>query len=197
MKRLIKGFLRRYLGTQVIKVHYLGRRIDIDDTYVDDIVSSLKYDDFLLGDTEEFTSAKLEGIKKKFADDTYKAYGILENGTLIFSCWISLKKIGLPVIATSSICLNNDQGYLEDDFCRVEYRGRGFQKRMIRYRLSQLADLGKSEAIVTVIDGNIPSLRAYLKSGMKDLGVFYCGKLLWRPFCTLTYKKKSFFDSKI
>lgn len=196
IKKISNGLMRRFLGTQIIKVHYLGRKIVPQTTDVDDLVKPLEYNDFLLGDKEEFTAEKLEIVKKRLDDNTYKAYGIIEDNKLIYSGWISLEKIGLPVILKDEIHLNEYQGYLEDAFCSLNSRGKGIHSKMISYRLSRLFELGKKEAIVTVIEGNTPSLKAEMKNGMKDLGVFYCGKILWRPFCTLS-KKKKLFDTKI
>lgn len=197
MNSIIKGLMRRFGGTQIIKVHYLGMRIIPKKTDLDDVVRVLNYDDFLLGDKEEFTPAKLEMIKKRFEDDSYKAFGIIENNKLIYSCWISLKILGLPVVLKEQKQLGPEQGYLEDAYCSIKARGRGMHTKMISYRLSRLFDYGKKDGIITVLDGNLPALKANLKSGMKDIGVFYCGKILWQPFCTLTKKKKSFFDKQI
>lgn len=197
MNKVIKGLLRRFIGTQLIKVHYLGKSINPRTTDVDGLVKELEYDDFLLGDKEEFTPAKMDVIKSRLADNNYKAYGIIENNKLIYSCWISLEIIGLPVVLKDKILLGAEQGYLEDAYCSVLARGRGLHTKMITYRLSRLSDFGKKEGIITVLDGNVPALKANLKSGMKDLGVFYCGKILWRPFCTLTTQKKAKFDANI
>ena len=197
MNNVIKSIIRRFFGTQIIKVHYLGKKIVPTKTDVDDLVRELKYDDFLLGDKEEFTTAKLEVIKKRYGDESYKAFGIIENNKLIYSCWISLKILGLPVILKDKIILGPEQGYLEDAYCSLQTRGRGFHTKMISYRLSRLYDNGKKYGVITVLNGNIPALKANIKSGMKDLGVFYCGKFFWRPFCTLSGKKKAHFDAQI
>ena len=196
-KKIIRGVLRRYFGTQIIKVHFLGQNITPQKTDVDELVKQLEFDDFLIGDKEEFTSEKLDVIKRRLNDNTYKAYGIVENGKLVYSCWISLEKLGLPVVLKDQILLEETQGYLEDAYCSVQARGRGYHTKMITYRLSRLHDYGKQKGVITVIDGNIPALKANVKSGMKDVGVFYCGKLLGKSFCTLTKEKRAQFDSKI
>lgn len=197
IKKIFNGVLRRFLGTQIMKVHYLGTKTRSSSTDIDELVKPLEYNDFLLGDKEEFTEEKLKAVKEKFSDDSYKAFGIIDKGILIYSCWLSLKQLGLPVVLRNPILLNNDQSYLEDAYCSVSARGQGLHTKMITYRNSQSFILGKRESVITVLDGNIPALKANLKSGMKDLGVFYCGRILGRPFCTLTPKKKAKFDSKI
>ena len=197
LKRAFNGFLRRYLGTQVFRVHYLGRETEPRATDLDEVVKPLSIEDFLLGDKEEFTPGNIEVIKNRFGDNSYRAYGVIENQKLIYSSWISLEKLGLPVVLKEGLQLADEQGYIEDSYCSVQARGRGIHTRMISYQLSRLYDYGKKSAVVTVIEGNIPALKANLKNGMIDLGVFYCGKILWRPFCSLSKEKKAMFDSKL
>ncbi len=197
IKRALKGLMRRYLGTQIIKIHYLGKKIVPLNSDVDRLVRPLSFDDFLVGDKEEFTPAKLEVIQERFQDKSYKAFGIKENDQLIYSCWISFEKLGIPIVINNPIRLKQQQGYLEDMYCSISARGKGLHTKMISYCLSRLYDYGKTEGIITIIDGNVPALKASIKSGMNDIGVFYCGRILWRPFCTLSDKTKSIFDSKL
>lgn len=197
IKKVFKGLIRRFLGTQILKVHYLGKRIVPQDTDWGSLVKPLEYNDFLLGDKEEFTPAKLEVIRRRFEDKSYKAYGIIENNILIYSCWISLVTLGLPTVLDEPLQLSEEQGYLEDDYCSVHARGRGIHTKMIAYRLYELYRIGRKVCITTVMDGNIAAIKANLKNGMKDLGVFYCGRIFWRPFCTLSPRKKIEFDSKL
>ena len=99
-KVAVKYVLAHYLGTEYIKAHYLRLNIDIDkinqllaDFDLD--VKELAYDDFLKGDPNVFKDQKLEIYKKRCEDPTYKAYGIIENGRLIYSTWVYIYIITL------------------------------------------------------------------------------------------------------
>lgn len=197
IKKIFVSLMRRAFGFQLYKVHYLGRNIVPTATPIDNRVRQLKYDDFLLGEKEVFNDEKLSLIANRLQSNTYKAYGIIENNRLVYSCWISLENLGLPVVLKHPIQVGKQQGYLEDAYCSVIARGQGLHTAMIPYRLSRLAEYGKNVGIITVLDGNIPALKANLKSGMIDLGTFYCGKVFWKPFCTLTKQKKAQFDTHI
>ena len=197
IKKIFNGLIRRFLGTQIQKVHYLGTMVLPQHSDVDSLVKPLEYNDFLLGDKEEFTPAKLDIISRRLEDKSYKAYGIIENDTLIYSCWISLETLGLPVLLNEPLKLGSEEGYLEDDYCAIKSRGRGIHTQMIAYRLNELYRMGRKVCITTVMDGNIAAIKANLKNGMKELGVFHCGRVFWQPFCTLTPKKKLQFDSNL
>ncbi|TLU85992.1 MAG: hypothetical protein FDX30_03050 [Chlorobium sp.] len=141
----------------------------------------------MLGDKTVFNRNKLEIIKKRFKDNTYIAYGIIENDVLIYSTWISLVKLGLPI--KSKYILASSEGLLEDSYCHPKARGRGLHGIMNYYRLAKLYELGKKECLAIVLDGNIPAYNVQIKSGFNDLGCFYAGKILGIPFVTLNKKK--------
>lgn len=193
---ILQIVLLRIFNTQIMKIHYLKNKIE-PDTLSKQFYNlqlnfkELTYEDFLMGDKNVFRDGKLQIIKERFNDSTYKAYGILENDTLIYSAWISLVKLGLPV--KSSIKLLPHEGYLEDDYCHPLYRGQGIHSKMLIYRMMKLYEYGKSECIVTVLDGNKPALNSQLKLGARDVGCFYAGKILGIPFVKLNKKK---YDSR-
>ena len=198
-KHGIKGIssivLRKIFLIEIMKFHYLKIKLDYDLLKMqlkdfDLKVKELKYNDFLLGDKSLFQGKKMEVIKKRFDDPTYKAYGIVENGVLIYSAWISLNILGLPI--KSDIKLEESEGYLEDDFCHPAYRSQGIHSKMNIYRKFKLCELGKKECIIVVLDGNLPAIQTQIKSGAKDLGCFYAGKIFGIPFVNLN---KSKYDS--
>ena len=194
IKKIFKGILRRVFKTSVLKIHYLELEIDINKTlqllegFDLSRVKELSYDDFLLGNKEQFTLDKLAVLKDRFQSGEYKAYGIIEDGCLVYSAWLSLRTLGLPV-NTNPIYLDDDEGYLEDAYCDPKARGRGLHNYMNNYRVMKIYEMGRHKAIVTVLDGNVPALKTQKKSGFQDLGCFYCGKLFGKEFNTLNKEK--------
>lgn len=198
MVKKIWGYIkRRILKTQIGKIHYLRLDIDIEDVRkhldgFDMAVKELTYDDFLLGNKSVFTDTKLELIRRRLQDSTYRAYGIIEDGYLIYSTWISLEKLGLSV-DTRYIGMNSDEGLLEDSFCDYKARGRGIHGKMNYWRIRKLHELGKKKVLAMVLDGNTPAMKVQLKCGFKDLGTFYNGYLFGLKVNTLD---KSRFDRR-
>lgn len=191
-------FKRRVLRIQFGKIHYLRLKIDIDEVNrrlagFDLPVKELTYDDFLLGNREVFTSAKLSLLKKRLDDSNYRAYGIIENGRLIYSTWISLERLGLSV-NTRNILLNPEEGLLEDSFCDYSARGRGIHGAMNFWRIRKLHELGKNIVLAMVLDGNTPAMKVQLKSGFKEVGCFYNGYFMGIKINTL---HKSRFDRTV
>lgn len=194
--RIINGVLRRVFKTSVLKLHYLQQEIDINHIkqllsgFDMSVVKELKYEDFLLGNKDQFTPEKLQIISNRFTSGGYKAYGILKDNCLIYSSWVALETIGLPV-NTHTIQLEPFEGYLEDAYCDPIARGRGLHNNMNNYRLLKMYELGRTCAIATVVDGNTPALKTQIRSGFKDLGCFYCGKIFGKKFNTLKKNKYS------
>lgn len=194
--RILKGVLRRVFKTSILKIHYFQQDIDFErikqllSGFDMSVVKDLNYEDFLVGDQNQFTADKLLVIKNRFSSGDYKAYGISENGHLVYSAWVSLGNLGLPAISTP-IPLEPNEGYLEDAYCDPMARGRGFHNNMNNYRLLKLYEMGKNRAIVTVVDGNLPALKTQSRSGFVDMGCFYCGKLFGKEFNTLKKEKYS------
>lgn len=182
LRQIIKGILRRFFNTQITKIHYLKVEISSELVYentstISIPVTKLSYDNFLIGDKSEFNDQKLSIYTERFKDDFYSAYGIIVEGKLAYSSWISLNKLGLPADC-NDILLQPDEGYLEDDYCDPEFRGKGIHTQMLWFRLNELLSVGKKYAVITIADGNMPALKAAYKCGFKSLGTFYCGKLL-------------------
>lgn len=190
-------FVHQILRISIGKEHYLRLVIDIDDINkrlegFDLPVKELKYEDFLKGDPKEFTPAKLRFIESRLKDSSYKCYGIIENGVLVYSTWISLHKLGLSV-DTKPIFLADDEGLLEDSYCAPSARGRGIHGKMNSFRIKQLYEYGKRKVIAIVLDGNTAAFKVQLKQGFVELGTFYNGYFLGFKVNTL---KKEKFDGK-
>lgn len=186
-------FVHQILRISIGKEHYLRLVIDIDDINkrlegFDLPVKELVYEDFLLGDSSEFNPAKLRIIKARLNDSSYKCYGIIEDGVLVYSTWISLHKLGLSV-DTKPIFLADDEGLLEDSYCASSARGRGIHGKMNSYRIKKLYELGKRRVVAIVLDGNTAAFKVQLKQGFVDLGTFYNGYFLGFKVNTLNKKK--------
>ena len=188
---------RTFLGINIHKAHYLRLNIDFNELNkklegfnLD--VKELSLENFYLGDKNVFKGSKMEIYKKRFKDNTYKAYGIIENGRLVYSTWISFHHMGMT-FETKSIYLTENEGYLEDSYCDPIARGRGLHSRMNNYRIKKIYESGRNRVIVIVQHGNSPALKVQLKSGFEELGTFWHGTIFGIKFNTL---KKEKYDGK-
>ena len=193
---IIEGFrylCRNYLGTDIHKAHYLRLIIDISALNsnlegFDLDVKELSLKDFLLGDPNVFNKEKLRIYEDRFKDSSYKAYGIIENGKLVYSTWISLHRVGMTV-ETRPVFLAANEGYLEDSYCDPKARGRGFHSKMNNFRILKIYEAGKTRVIAIVQHGNTPAFKVQFKSGFEDLGCFHHGTILGIKFNTLRKNK--------
>lgn len=187
-----KYFFPKILNIYVYKLHYLVLKINYDDLILkssnEDIeIRELTLEDFNHGDPIYFNTKKIKVYKKRFQDDSYRAYGVFDGSKLIYSTWISYEKLGLPI--PFNIKLNDDEALLEDSYCHPDYRGLGLHSKMNLFRLKKIYEQGKTYAIVIVLEGNIAALKVQNKSGFQELGYFYAGKIFGFPFTTLNKKK--------
>lgn len=192
IKDIFNILLAKYFRTSIMKLHYLKVNIDYNKALkeinnLEFEVKELDYNDFLLGDKTIFKGDKLDLIKERCNDDTYKAYGIIKDNHLIYSTWISLEKLGLPI--KTNFKLNKDEGLLEDSYTHPSERGKGLHGKMNYYRLSKLYELGKTKCVAIVLNGNKPAFKVQFKSGFRELGFFYAGKVLGLSFTTLNKEK--------
>lgn len=193
----IRYVLKRFLHTEVHKAHYLRLNIDVDNLNsilknFDLPAKELVYDDFLKGDPNVFKGEKMELYKKRFQDNTYEAFGIMENDRLVYSTWISYHRVGMTV-ETKPVKLLPNEGYLEDSYCDPIARGRGFHEKMNIFRIKKIYESGRNRVIAIVQDGNIPAMKVQLKCGFEDLGIFYHGTIFGIKINTL---KKENFDNR-
>jgi len=182
----------KLFGIRIMKFHYLKLVIDYEKAKkysqaIYDEVIELEFKHFLTGDKNVFTYKKLELIKNKLNDKSYKAYGIVRNGVLVYSTWISMVKMGLPV--KSNYYLMLDEGLLEDSYCHPSERGKGLHYKMNFYRLMKLYELGKKKCLVIVMDGNKPAYKVQMKSGFEEVDFFYAGTIFGISFSTLNKRK--------
>lgn len=194
--QFVRKVFARVLKTYSYKMHYLVLDVNIDEirqrlTNFDLSVKELEYDDFLLGDSTVFTTRKLDGVARRLSDGTHKAYGIIEDGKLIYSTWISLTELSLPVDKKYALAAN--EGLLEDSYCNKAARGRGLHFKMNLFRISKLYELGKNRVVAIVLNGNTPAFKVQFKSGFREIGTFHCGRILGRSFSTL---KQSRYEGK-
>lgn len=177
---------------RVLKIHYLLLDVSSSDNKVNINnfcrAQELSYDDFDKGDQQYFNQKKMNVYLLRFQDVTYKAYGIIIDGVLVYSGWISTAKLGMSG-NYKPITLQSNEGYLEDDYCHPDFRKMGFHTQMIAFRVDELKKRGKSKIIATVENGNIPALRALYKNGFMMVGSFYIGKIFGVRFNTLNKKK--------
>ncbi len=197
LKEGIRYVLREVFHIDYCKAHYLRLNIDIEKTSellhdFDLPVKELSYEDFLKGDRTVFKGEKLEIYHRRCQDPTYKAYGIIENGELIYSTWISYHRMGMSVERKAMFLLPNE-GYLEDSYCAPSARGRGLHSKMNNFRIKKIYESGRNRVIAIVIDGNVPAMKVQLKSGFEELGTFWQGYFLGIKINTLDKKR---FDDK-
>lgn len=189
---LLKIITRRLLKTYCYKMHYLALDIDIDDirqrlSVIDLPVRELQYEDFLHGNPSFFTSSKLEGVKQRLTDGQHKAYGIIDDDKLIYSTWIGLEQLSLPVKSNHKLAKN--EGLLEDSYCDVSARGKGLHYQMNIFRVNELYKFGKNRVIAIVMSGNQPAFKVQYKTGFHECGTFYCGEIFGIAFSTLNKSK--------
>lgn len=185
--RAFKAFMRKCLGTDIYKFHYLTFDTSscpkLNASLPFKVKDHLNYSDFETGSKYRLTPSKAEVIKVRLQSDNYKCFGIVENSELLYSTWVALDRITLPNGIV--VPLKEHEAILEDSFCELKARGRHFHSIMNLYRLDYLASLGKKTVIAIVLDGNVPAMKVQMKSGFKEIKTFYSGKLFWKPFSTL------------
>lgn len=198
LKRTVKFFLRK-IGIYINSYYYMVNHIDAEASRKQfeaanlPPVKELAYDDFLKGDPSVFNEKKLTLIQQRLADGTYKAFGIIEDERLIYSCWISLKKL-----ESSDSCvesgLDENEGLLVDAYCSPLARGRGLHGAMNAYRLWQLSQQGKNQAVVIILKENIPAYKSQLKVGFEVAFTYYVATVWGKTFTNYFKQKKTYIE---
>lgn len=199
LKRTVKFFLRK-IGINVNSYYYMVNHIDAKARQkqfeAENLppVKVLTYDDFLKGTPEVFNEKKLTLIRQRLANGTFKAFGIVEDGQLIYSCWISLKKL-----ESSNACvegnLDENEGLLVDAYCSPTARGRGLHGAMNAYRLWQISQNGKNQAVAIVLKENRPAYKSQLKVGFEVAFTYYV-ITVWGKTLTNYFKRKKAYKEK-
>lgn len=187
ISRIPKLLLRKLLGLDIYRFHYLvfdtSSCPKLKTTLPFKVKDNLSYSDFETGDKFRLTPSKEKIIKDRLQSPSYKCFGIIEKGKLLYSTWVALDRITLPNGLV--IPLKEHEAILEDSFCEPIARGRHFHSIMNLFRLDYLASLGKKKIIAIVLDGNVPAMKVQMKSGFKEIRTFYSGTIFGRPFSTL------------
>lgn len=190
--RIIKYILRK-VGINFEQYYYLVNDIDREKQL--EIwnrntlrVKHLVYDDFLLGDKSVFTEKKLSLIRERL-NNGYYAYGVIENGKLIYSCMLSTRELQVHA-GDVSLPLSENECLMVDAYCAPEARGRGIHSQMNAYRLLQTLELGREKCVAIVLKENIPAFKSQIKVGYKVEFMFYVCKVGNKVF-TNFYKKKN------
>lgn len=201
----LKGFIIRVLRTLLRKIGINYEAYDYYATFVDkdmllqiwnknpiENVKILSFEDFLFGDKSVFTEKKLKIIKNRLNKKNYKAYGIIENNVLYYSCWICDNEL---VTSSPSIKyeLKSNECLLLDAYCHPTMRGKGMHTRMNAYRCLKAIEINRPKCIVIVLKGNIPAQKTQQKCGLKVLFSYYILDL-WGKRYTNFYRQKQKYD---
>lgn len=165
-----------YLLAQTIDRHAINsKQSKITEFCKAHDVKELTYEDFLSGDKENFTPKKLAIIRERFShSDQYKAYGIVADGKLIYSCWLSFNNIDLPF--GIRLPMEEDALFL-DDYCSPDARGRGIHTMMNFFRLFRLLENGNRSAAVLILTFNKPALKSQITAGFKKKAKIFTYKI--------------------
>jgi len=120
---------------------------------------------------------KYDRFVERLNNPSYKCYVVLKNNLCVYITWISLKEFVMPRYVKNAVMLADNEGFLFDSICSNEYRGLGLHSFMNLYRLERLWELGKSKALVLVLEGNTPAIKVQERSGMfskRVLKTFNC-----------------------
>lgn len=198
-KRTAKFFLRK-IGINTNSYYYMINQIDVEARRKQfeaanlTQVTELTYDDFLIGDKSVFNEKKLTVIQQWLSEGTYKAYGIVENGILIYSCWISLHKLETSDECVVG-CLDENEGLLLGAYCSPAARGRGLHGAMNAYRLWQLTQNGKNQAVVIILKENKPAYKSQLKVGFEVLFTYSVVTIWGKTFTNYFRRKQKYRDN--
>ena len=124
----------------------------------------LIYQDFVKNNKCHWFSAnKLDTIKEYCKmNDKNKYFGMVYNDELVCYGAISVENFeGCKIIMK----LHETAGYLWDAYTNPNFRGRGYHRDLIKYRLHQLITKGKTEAYSFVAIYNKVSAKGFLKEG--------------------------------
>lgn len=195
--RLIKAGARR-CGVNFEMYYYIVIKIDYErqkaffGTHPLTGVRELSYDDYAGNPQLGYTGRRLQLQKERFDKGTYRAFGVEDNGKLVYACMISLEEFTTSQQWVSG-CLDKDEGFMLDAFCAPEARGKGIHGAMNAYRLMKIYESGKKRCGGVVVVDNKPALKSQLKVGYKVAFKYYTleiGKKHYTNFFKLKEKCK-------
>lgn len=200
LKRIFKFFLRK-IGINVNSYYYMVNRIDAEARWKQfeaaqlSMVKTLEYEDFLKGDKNVFNEHKLSVIRQRFEDEGFKSFGIVENDKLVYSCWISLIKMETSN-AFMDGSLDGNEGLLLDAYCSPVARGRGLHGAMNAYRLWQISQHNKNQAVVIVLKENKPAYKSQIKVGFEVAFTYYIATVWGKTFTNYFNKKQKYRENE-
>jgi GNAT superfamily N-acetyltransferase len=133
-------------------------------------VRALVYNDFLQGDKSRFGLRLLKIIKRRLQNSQYYyPIGVMDGGILVYSSWIMLPH-ERETENTFGVPLNDDEALLLDDYCHVDYRGKGIHHAILNVRLKKIHELGKKKGVIYIMNGNRPAMTPVIRLGFKVTG---------------------------
>lgn len=161
---------RKYCLNFVIAEMFAGNK-DILKSFAK--FKELSYNDFVFyGEKTWFNADKLSFLKSVLSQSGNSAYGIINNDTIVCSGLISTEYFNL-----NNIKLSFSDGYLWDDYTHPQYRGLGFHKRLINYRIYQLYLRKKTTVLVFVDSYNKASYKGFISCGFQKAQTYYVYKI--------------------
>jgi hypothetical protein len=171
---LLRSFLSiiRRLGISIERWLICNQKIDSENFNVIGVKDRFRIKRMTLNDfnlSNKFNDKKLTSFKKRFEKESFLAYGVYDKKELAYYCWVSLKEFQFSN-DLYSMELESTQGLLFDAFCFPEYRGNKLHNYMNIYRLRVLREYDKTEAVVILLNQNIPARKSQKRAG------FSCSK---------------------
>ena len=157
--------IKKLFKIEIRKSTFFVRKLE-DCKYEGPDFQSLSLEDFeVAADNEKnpirwFTKDKMRIIDNRLKRSGLAVFGRFEEGILSCHGWInydanSIGKVGL----------NNRDAYLFDDFTDFHFRGHGYQRQIIKFRLKEARDKGCERAWSNVYSFNHVSKKNYMKCG--------------------------------
>ena len=122
-------------------------------------------------------------VANRLNSGNFFAFGIIEDGILIYSTWISKDLITFPSHFKYKIPLEENQCVLEDSYCHPNFRGKGIHFKMNLFRLMKICLMeGKNEVTAIVTRINRPALKTQKKCGLKIVSKISILKIFGKEF---------------
>ena len=142
--------------------YYLSIEGNINEPSI--IFRTLTFEDFekakKYGNKKWFSPKKMETLKSRIENPDLQPFGHFDEEILSCYAWINFgqNKIG-------KIILDKNDCYFFDDYTDPKFRGRGYQKEMIKYRIIQASKHNRNRVWVNVYSYNRASKNNYLNTG--------------------------------
>ena len=141
------------------------------------LIQRINWEDFKqcsYNDTSRFNETLMRQLKKRYEEENKRGelcYGVISHETIVAYAWISLY-----YYPRSMDALPVKSAFIYDDYTHPDFRGKGYHKQLIEYRLYALQKMGYNTAYASVDLFNKASLKGFLKAGFTE-----CSKYrMWR-----------------